>query len=75
MTIFACQDDNEIDNPTWVDDWIAKIDNDQYCSFCEIYLYEFEGAYYYELYSPIFSCYPCQVHDASGRAVDSTFNF
>ena len=74
MLIFACEDKNEVDNPAWVDNWIAEIESGQVCTFCEIHRYQYEGAYYYELYSSLFSCRPCQVHDASGTAIDSTFD-
>lgn len=53
---------------------IAKYINSFSCPFCEIYRYEFEGKYFYELYSPVFYCLPCQVHDERGIAVHSTFN-
>ena len=70
--LFACEVKDEINNPAWIDNWIAQIGSDEYCTSCEIYRYEFEGEHFYELYSPVFSCFPCQVHDASGTAVDST---
>lgn len=72
--LVACEDNNEVSDPEWIDEWIAEVEVNQYCDFCEIYRYEFEGAHYYELYSPIFSCFPCQVHDRRGALVDSTFN-
>lgn len=72
--LFACEDNNEVNKPAWVDNWIAEIESDEYCTSCEIHRYQFEGEHFYELYSPVFSCRPCQVHDASGTAVDSTFN-
>lgn len=72
--LFACEDKNEINNPAWVENWIGEIESDQYCTSCEIHRYQFEREHYYELYSPVFSCRPCQVHDASGTAVDSIFH-
>jgi len=69
-TTFCSKDDDDIENPEWVNEWIAEIESMDECFMCEIHRYEYQGQFYFEFYSPILSCRSCQVHHDSGEKVN-----
>jgi hypothetical protein len=55
--------------PGWLLEIIEEKNQNDLCYYLSATRYVWKGEYYYELYSPLSSCYLCDVFDASGHRV------
>lgn len=56
--------------PTWLKEYIARIENDKYYVCTNIYRHEWKSTYYYYVEIPLSSCAYCEVYKQNGEKVN-----
>jgi hypothetical protein len=55
--------------PEWLEEVIAERNQDGLCYYTSAIRYIYAGQYIYQLYSPVSSCYLCDVFYETGRRI------
>ena len=55
--------------PAWLEEIIDERNQDDICYYTSAMRYIWHGQYYYELFSPVSSCFRCDVFDESGKRI------
>ena len=66
LAISCSKNDDFPDNPGWLNDKIAQMATADYFFGTEIYLYEWNGDFYYWISIPISSCMMCEFYNYQG---------
>jgi hypothetical protein len=53
--------------PDWLEEFINERNKDGMCYYTSAMRYIWRGQYYYQLYSPVSSCYLCDVFNEAGE--------
>lgn len=70
--ILACEkkESMNVDAPLWLNEMVNDMESESTYIAAEFWRYSWNGDYYYELTSPIFSCLYCNVFDSQGNRMD-----
>jgi hypothetical protein len=71
LLLFAsCEEKQEqVVMPDWLEEIIEERNQNDLCYYLSATRYLWRGEYYYELFSPLSSCYKCDVFDESGERI------
>ena len=71
LLFISCEkkQDQEAVMPEWLEEIIEGKNQNDFCYYWSATRYLWNGQYYYELYSPLSSCYKCDVFNESGERI------
>ena len=59
-------------NPEWLTQLIAEIENEKYYAGAVIYRHQWHSKFYYHLMVPLDSCAYCRAYDTNGNIIEWT---
>lgn len=65
----SCSKDDFDPKPDWLSDKVEEIINEDLCSLTTVTVYQFQEAYYYDIYCGLWSCIYCHLYDSEGENV------